>query len=121
MAHSAVYRPTASPWAPFRHRTFTIIWVATVISNIGGWMSSAASGWLMTSLDSSPLVVALVQAATSLPLFLLAIPAGAWSDIVDRRKYLVAGELCIMGTCTVFAVLVTRHLITPTSLLLMTF
>jgi MFS family permease len=75
----------------------------------------------MTSLDPSPLIVALVQVATSLPLFLLAIPAGALSDIVDRRKYLMAGELCIMGTCIVFAVLVTRHLITPASLLLMTF
>ena len=46
----------------------------------------------MTSLDPSPLIVALVQVSTSLPLFLLAIPAGALSDIVDRRKYLMAGE-----------------------------
>jgi MFS family permease len=121
MSQSAVYRAPSSAWAPFRHRTFTVIWIGTVISNIGGWMSSAASGWLMTSLDSSPLIVALVQVATSLPLFLLAIPAGALSDIVDRRKYLMAGELCIMGTCLVFAILVTRHMITPTSLLLMTF
>ena len=75
----------------------------------------------MTSLDPSPLTVALVQVASSLPLFLLAIPAGAWSDIVDRRKYLMAGELCIMGACIVFATLVARHMITPTSLLLMTF
>jgi len=75
----------------------------------------------MTSLDSSPLIVALVQVATSLPLFLLALPAGALSDIVDRRKYLMAGELCIMGTCIVFAVLVTQHRITPVSLLVMTF
>ena len=75
----------------------------------------------MTRLDPSPLTVALVQVASSLPLFLLAIPAGAWSDIVDRRKYLMAGELCIMGACIVFATLVTRHMITPTSLLLMTF
>src|SRR5215469_12413797 len=121
MAQSATARISGSPWAPFRHRTFTLIWVGTVVSNIGGWMSSAASGWLMTSLDPTPYVVALVQVATSLPLFLLAIPAGALSDIVDRRKFLVAGELAIMATSIVFAVLVTRHLITPASLLLMTF
>src|ERR1700719_2173256 len=121
MAQSAVYRSTSSPWGPFRHRTFSVIWIATVVSNIGGWMSSAASGWLMTSLDSSPLIVSMVQVATSLPIFLLAIPAGALSDIVDRRKFLVAGELFIMGSGIVFAVLVNRHLITPTSLLLMTF
>ena len=121
MAESAVRRAPSSAWAPFRHRTFTVIWIGTVISNIGGWMSSAASGWLMSSLDSTPLIVALVQVATSLPIFLLAIPAGALSDIVDRRKYLVAGELFIMGASIAFAVLVSRHLITPASLLLMTF
>jgi predicted MFS family arabinose efflux permease len=110
-----------SLWVPFRHRTFTVIWVGTVVSNIGGWMSSAASGWLMTSLDSSPFIVAMVQVATSLPMFLLAIPAGAFSDIVDRRRFLVVGELAIMAASIVFAVLVTRHSITPKSLLLMTF
>jgi predicted MFS family arabinose efflux permease len=75
----------------------------------------------MTSLDPRPVVVALIQVATSLPLFLLAIPAGALSDIVDRRKYLVVGELAIMAASVVFASLVSRHLITPGSLLLMTF
>ena len=75
----------------------------------------------MTSLDSRPFIVAMVQVATSLPMFLLAIPAGALSDIVDRRKFLLAGELFIMASSVVFAVLVSRHLITPASLLLMTF
>jgi predicted MFS family arabinose efflux permease len=119
MAQSTVQRATA--WAPFRHRTFTVIWISTVVSNIGGWMSSAASGWLMTSLDSSPLLVAMVQVASSLPMFLLALPAGALSDIVDRRRFLIAGELSIMAAAIVLAVLVSRHLITPLSLLGMTF
>ena len=121
MAQSAVPRTQTSAWAPFGHRTFTVIWAGTVVSNIGGWMSSAASGWLMTSLDSSPLIVALVQVATSAPIFLLAIPAGALSDIVDRRRFLLGGELFIMASSIVFAVLVARHLITSHSLLLMTF
>jgi len=121
MAQSAADRAAASAWVPFRHRTFTVIWVGTVVSNIGGWMSSAASGWLMTRLDSSPFIVAMVQVATSLPMFLFAIPAGALSDIVDRRKFLMAGELAIMAAAVVFAILVTRHLITPVSLLIMTF
>jgi len=66
-AHAA-----ASAWAPFRHRTFAVIWVATVVSNIGGWMYSVASGWLMTSLDADPLFVSLVQVANNLPMFLFA-------------------------------------------------
>jgi hypothetical protein len=62
---SATHTKTASFAAPFRHTAFTVIWTATVVSNVGGWMYSAASGWLMTSLDPDPLIVALVQAASS--------------------------------------------------------
>ena len=51
--------------APFRHPAFAVIWTATLVSNVGGWMYSAASGWLMTSLDPDPLIVALVQAAST--------------------------------------------------------
>ena len=111
----------ASGWAPFRHRTFAVIWVATVVSNIGGWMYSVASGWLMTSLDADPLMVSLVQVANNLPMFLFAIPAGALVDIVDRRVFLIIGETAVAVTGTAFAVLVWLHLITPWSLLVLSF
>jgi MFS family permease len=104
----------------FRHPTFTVVWVATVVSNLGGWVSAAASGWLMTTLDPDPFIVSLVQVATNAPLFLLALPAGALSDIVDRRRFLILSELAVMGSCIVLAALVTGGLITPASLLVMT-
>src|ERR1035438_6116880 len=120
--------PAASPpptpataWAPFRNRTFAVIWTATVVSNIGGWMYNVASGWLMTSLDPDPLMVSLVQVANNLPMFLFAIPAGALADIVDRRRLLIFGEAAITITSTAFAVLVWLHLITPLSLFLFCF
>jgi MFS family permease len=121
MEQPAIYPRSASAWSPFGYGTFTIIWIGTVVSDIGGWMSTAASGWLMTRLDSSPLIVSMVQVATSLPMFLLAIPAGALSDIVNRRKFLLCGELSIMVASVVFALLVAQNLITPASLLIMTF
>jgi predicted MFS family arabinose efflux permease len=111
----------ASAWAPFRDRTFAVIWTATVVSNIGGWMYTVASGWLMTSLDPDPFIVSLVQVANSLPMFLFAIPAGALADIVDRRRLLIYGESAIMITSTAFAALVWLHLITPVSLLVFSF
>ena len=111
----------ASVWAPFRNRLFALIWTATVVSNIGGWMYNVASGWLMTSLDPDPLIVSLVQVANNLPMFLFAIPAGALADIVDRRRLLIFGEAAITITSTAFAVLVWLHLITPLSLLLFSF
>jgi MFS family permease len=80
--------PNVSTWAPFRHRAFAVIWLATIVSNIGSWMYNVASGWLMISLDPSPLSVSLIQVANALPMFLFAIPAGALVDIIDQRKFL---------------------------------
>jgi predicted MFS family arabinose efflux permease len=113
--------PAAAPGNPFRHRAFAVIWTATVVSNVGGWMYNVASGWLMTSLDSNALVVSLVQAANSLPMFLFAIPAGALADIVNQRRFLIFGESAITAVSAVFAALVWLHMITPVSLLLFSF
>jgi len=120
--HDAPDRATPrSPWAPFRHRTYAVIWTATVVANIGGWMYSAAAAWLMTSLDSDPLMVSLVQVATSLPLFLFAVPAGALADIIDKRRFLIAVGLGIFVLSLVFATLVTLDRVTPVLLLVFMF
>src|SRR5580698_8745464 len=113
--------PAVSFAAPFRHRAFAVIWTATLVSNIGGWMYSAASGWLMTSLNPDPLIVALVQAASSLPIFLFAIPAGALADIFDKRKFLLIVESLTTAVSAVYAAIVGLGLATPGNLLLFTF
>lgn len=109
------------PWAPFRHRAYAVIWTATVVSNIGGWMYNAASAWLMTSLTSDPMMVSLVQVASSLPIFLFALPAGAMADIVDKRRFLLVAELAITAISAVFAALVAIDLVTPATLLAFAF
>jgi len=103
--------------APFGYPAFAVVWTATVVSNIGTWMQSAGAGWLMTSLDADPRVVAMVQVATTLPIFLLALPAGALADILDRRRLLLAME--ILGTLLTacLALLVTLDRVTPAVLL----
>jgi MFS family permease len=78
-----------STWAPLRHRLFRWLWIATVASNVGTWLQNVGASWQMTSLTSSTVLIALVQAATSLPAFLLALPAGALADVIDRRKLLL--------------------------------
>jgi MFS family permease len=113
--------PASSPWAPFRRPAFAVIWTATLVANIGGWMYSAASSWLMTELDPSPLIVSLVQAATTLPLFLFALPAGALADIFDKRRFLIVFETVATAVSAIYAVLVSLHLATPFNLLLFTF
>ncbi len=92
-----------------------------MVSNIGGWISGVASGWLMTSLDPNAFIVSMVQVANSLPMFLFAIPAGALADIVNERRFLIVGEWGITLVSAVFAALVWLQLITPGSLLLFTF
>ncbi len=112
---------TASFAAPFRHTAFTVIWTATLVSNVGGWMYSAASGWLMTSLNPDPLIVALVQAASTLPICLFAIPAGALADIFDKRKFLIVVESLTTAVSAIYAAMIGFGLATPGNLLLFTF
>jgi predicted MFS family arabinose efflux permease len=107
--------------APFRHPAFTVIWTATLVSNVGGWMYSAASGWLMTSLSPDPLIVALVAAASTLPICLFAIPAGALADIFDKRKFLIVVEIVTTVVSAIYAVIVGLGWATPGNLLLFTF
>src|SRR5438552_1415573 len=107
----------ASAWVPFRHPAFRALWIATVSSNIGSWMQSVAAGWLMTSLSPSPMMVALVQAATMLPMFLFALPAGVLDDIVDRRKVLMLANAWSLINALVLGILTWLGLVTPVVLL----
>jgi len=111
----------SSPWSPFRHTNFAVLWTATVIANVGTWMYNAASGWLMTSLNPDPFVVSMVQVATTLPMFLFAVPAGAFADIVDKRKFLIGAEVLTTVVSAVFAAIVALQLANPFNLLLFTF
>jgi MFS family permease len=111
----------SSPWAPFRHASFNVMWSATVVANVGTWMYNAGSGWLMTSLDPDPLIVSFVQVATTLPIFLLALPAGALADVVDRRRFLIAIEIATTAVSALFATFVWLDVVTPLTLLLFTF
>jgi hypothetical protein len=79
----------ASAWSPLRRPLFRALWLAAVTSTVGTWMPRSGAMWLMTSLTPSPLMVALVQPVTSLPFFLLALPAGALADVVDLRRLLL--------------------------------
>jgi MFS family permease len=112
---------SGSAWSPFTHKAFAVVWTATVVSNVGTWMYNAASGWLMTGLDPDPLIVSLVQVATTLPMFLFALPAGALADIIDRRRFLIVIEIATTAVSAIFALLVWIGAVTPVILLIFTF
>ena len=106
MSNTARSPGVASFAAPFRHPVFAVIWTATLVSNVGGWMYSAACAWLMTTLNPDPLIVALVQAASTLPIFLFALPAGALADIFDKRKFLIVVETLTTAVSAIYAAMV---------------
>ena len=89
MTDSPASAPKATLLTPFAYAVFRAIWIAGLVSNVGTWMQNVAGVWLVTTLTTSALLVALMQAATSLPAFLLSMPAGALADLVDRRRLLL--------------------------------
>lgn len=111
----------ASAWAPLANQTFAVLWLATVLSNVGTWMHDVGAGWLMTELSPSPILVAAVQAATTLPVFLFALLAGAIADIIDRRRLLIVVNLFMAITAATLSLLVSFQLVTPLMLLVFTF
>ncbi len=111
----------AGAWSPFRFRTFSVLWGAALVSNIGSWMHDLAAGWLMTTLAPAPLMVALVQAATTMPVFLLALPAGTLADRVDKRRLLLVVQTAMLTLAAILGLLVLRGLVTQRLLLAVTF
>ncbi|SDP06146.1 Predicted arabinose efflux permease, MFS family [Ralstonia sp. 25mfcol4.1] len=93
-AATSTAKPSGS-FAPLAQPTFAVLWVATILGNIGSFMRDVASAWLATDLSSSPAAVATIQAAATLPVFLLAIPAGVLSDILDRRRFLIVIQIAL--------------------------
>jgi MFS family permease/quinol monooxygenase YgiN len=93
--HGAAPKPASSAFSPLRQPVFAVLWAATILGNIGSFMRDVASAWLVTDLSGSPSAVAMIQVAGTLPIFLLAIPAGVLSDIVDRRKLLICIQLLL--------------------------
>ena len=110
-----------SPYTPLRRQLFRWLWVASLTSNVGTWMQNVGAAWLMTDLAASPLLVALVQAATNLPVFVLAIPAGALADIVDRRRLLLVAQSWMLLVAAALAAVTFAGQMTPWVLLAMTF
>ena len=110
-----------SLWSPLRQPLFRAFWVASVISNIGTWMHEAGAAWLMTSLTSSPLMVALMQTATTLPVFFLGLPAGALADVMDRRRLLLLTQTWMLVVAGALALLTFDGAILPWALLVLTF
>jgi MFS family permease len=116
---AVVNRPVAA-WAPLRDSPlFRALWIAQFASNIGTWMQTVGAQWLL--IDKSPVLVSLVQTASSLPIVLLALPAGAWADMVDRRRLLLSAQLAMLAAAAALTLLTFAGLTSPVVVLGLTF
>src|ERR1700726_3623242 len=113
--------PAVSGFAPLRIPLFRHRWIASTVSSIGTWMQDTAGTWLMTSLTSSPLLIALMQTAASLPVLLLGLLAGATADIFDRRRLLIFWQAWMLAAVAFLSVLTFFDIISPWILLILTF
>ncbi len=110
-----------SPWAPIKRPVFRMLWSTWLAANICMWMSDVAAAWMMTSMTTTPLWVALVQTSATLPVFLLGLPSGALADILDRRRYFIATQFWIAGVATLLCIAVVSGVMSPPLLLALTF
>ncbi|TXI12409.1 MAG: MFS transporter [Polynucleobacter sp.] len=108
-------------WAPLKFTTFRMLWIVWLTANTCMWMNDVAASWLMTSLTTSATMIALVQTASNLPVFLLGLPSGALADIFDRRKYFLFTQIWVAVNACVLFITVAFDLLNPSSLLLLTF
>src|SRR5256714_10942944 len=115
LAGTATVAPRLSAWAPLRHPIFRWLFIAQLASNIGTLMQSVGSAWLMGDLGGTPTLVALVQTATFLPVFIVGIPSGALADIVDRRRPPLATQVALMVAAPLLAAPALAPSLTPGS------
>jgi MFS family permease len=118
---SAPMPPRIGALEPLKIPVFRMLWSTWLIANICMWMNDVAAAWVMTSLTNSPMWVALVQSASTLPVFLLGLPSGALADILDRRRWLVATQFWLAGAAIVLCLAAAFDLINAPLLLALTF
>ena len=119
--HPTARLEPARLWHPLRTPIFRRLFFADVISDVGTFMQSVGSAWLMVSLGAGPLYVALIQTASTLPFFLFALPAGSIGDIADRRRLILCTESWMVSVALVLALTTLSGVITPWLLLALTF
>jgi MFS family permease len=116
--HSAA--ASTSAWHPLRVPIFRNLLIADLVSDVGTFMQTVGAAWLMTTLTSSTTYIALIQTASALPFFLLALPAGSIGDIFDRRKLILCTEIWMFTIAAVLAGVTFAGKMTPWALLALT-
>ena len=107
--------------APLRLKLFRALWIASLISSIGGWMQTVGAQWFLVESHSDAALIALIQTASSAPFLLLGLPSGVLGEFVNRRRLLIGVQASLVAVCAVLSVLTLLGGMTPWLLLAFTF
>lgn len=121
MSSASTDKEAGGAFAALSHSVFAVLWMATILGNTGTFIRDVASSWLVTDLSAAPAAVATIQAAGTLPFFLLAIPAGVLSDIFDRRRLLIGVQILLACVSLTLMTLASLDLLTVEALIGLTF
>ena len=110
-----------SPIAPLRQPVFRMLWLTWLMANLCMWMNDVAAAWMMATIATAPIWVALVQTAATLPVFLLGLPSGALADSLDRKRYFLVTQLWVAVVAVVLSIAVFLGWMSPPLLLALTF
>jgi MFS family permease len=107
--------------SPLRDAPFRVFYAGSVGTALGYTMQASMAAWLMATLTSSALMVALVQSASTAPFLLFGLIAGSLADIMNRRRLIVVTQLIMLGSTALLGAFAVTGLVGPTSLLMLTF
>nr|WP_239024395.1 MFS transporter [Ramlibacter humi] len=113
--------PAVTAFGPLGIPVFRMLWFTWLAANTTMWMNDVAAAWLMTSIAPSPLWVALVQSASTLPVFFLGLPSGALADILDRRRYFMVTQFWVASVACILCGVILFDALNPALLLALTF
>ena len=122
MARAAsIFLPRLLQSSPLRHPRFRFFYLGSVGTALGYTMQATIAAWLMTTLTTSELMVALVQTASATPALLFGLVAGSLADIVDRRRVLLISQFVLLCATVALGLSTVAGLVGPPLLLGLTF
>lgn len=110
-----------SPVAPLKQPVFRMLWLTWLMANLCMWMNDVAAAWMMASISTTAIWVALVQTAATLPMLVLGLPSGALADSLDRKRYFLVTQLWVAVVAMLLSLTIFLGWVSPPLLLALTF
>ncbi len=85
-----------SSFPALRHKNYQLYFGGQLISLIGTWLQQVAQGWMVLQLTHSAFWVGVVAACATLPVFIFALIGGVIIDRFDKKKIIIATQICSM-------------------------